>query len=374
MISRSMEAQEQDFLYAVALNAMIPLAKERTLQAVYYILRGRKASQTVQDVHLYSLYPYYRMFPHFSKENWDKIVSNLVQRDFIQVRAVASMNGKSTFLVTKEGVQYAAKLSSQFDLHRWFAPFSSELAINRLDTFWKKLHLSVQTVSQIAEARMDFLPVVTDRRIQSWVKSQLSSAAARQMWQAQLGDELYELWSPYPVQVQQILAGQLTGARQTGRTTGQLAVEMDLAPSYFQLLFRYGLASSAERLQREMETFPVLKNLLDGEWQERGDTRLSESAAKTYALVQRGHSRADIARMRRIKESTVEDHLVEMALRCPEWDASAYLSPDLASAIVHASEKLGTGRLRLIKDHLGAEVSYLHIRLALARKKGEATS
>lgn len=374
MISRSVEAQEQEMLSAVALNAMIPLANERTLQAVYYILRGRKASQTLQDVHLYSLYPYYRMFPRFSKENWDKIVSNLVQRGCIQIRTDAGMNGKSTFMVTTEGVRYAADLSNHYQLARWLTPFSAALMTFNLDTFWKRLHLLVQTVSQIAAARMDFIPVVTDRRIQSWVKSQLQSGEERERWQVHLGDELYKLWSPHPMQVQQILVGQLTGSGHTGRTSRQLAVEMDLAPLQFQLMFRYGLASSVERLQQEREAFSLLKVLLDADHDERGDVRLSESAAKTYALIQRGIPKADIARIRRIKESTVEDHLVEMALRCPEWDASEYLSPELADSIVRTSEKLGTGRLRLIKDHLGAEVSYLHIRLALARYRGEATS
>lgn len=374
MISRSVEAQEQEMLSAVALNAMIPLANERTLQAVYYILRGRKASQTLQDVHLYSLYPYYRMFPRFSKENWDKIVSNLVQHGCIHIRTNAGMNGKSTFMVTPEGVRYAAELSNRYQLPRWLTPLSAALLTFNLDTFWKRLHLLVQTVSQIAAARMDFIPVVPDRRIQSWVKSQLRSGEERERWQVHLGDELYKLWSPFPVQVQQILAGQLTGAGQTGRTAGQLADEMDLAPSQFQLMFRYGLASSVERLQQDKEAFSLLKILVDADHEDRGDVRLSESAAKTYALIQRGIPKADIARIRRVKESTVEDHLVEMALRCPEWDASEYLPPELADAIVCTSEKLGTGRLRLIKDHLGTEVSYLHIRLALARNRGEATS
>jgi len=374
MISRSVEAREQEVLSAVALNAMIPLANERTLQAVYYILRGRKANQTLQDVHLYSLYPYYRMFPHFSKEKWDKIVSNLVQRGCIQVRTVSGMNGKSTFVVTPEGLRYASEQSNHYQLPRWLSPFSAWLLTFNLEIFWKRIHLLVQTVSQLAAARMDFIPVVTDRRIQSWVKLQLRNGEVRERWQAHLGDELYKLWSPLPAQVQQILAGQLTGAEHTGRTSGQLAAEMDLSPSQFQLLFRYGLASSVERLQQEKEAFSLLRILLDADHQERGDVRLSESAAKTYALVQRGISKADIARIRRIKESTVEDHLVEMALRCPEWDASEYLSSELAAAIVHTSEKLGTGRLRLIKDHLGTEVSYLHIRLALARNRGEAMS
>jgi uncharacterized protein YpbB len=100
MNSRNTVAQEQDFLRVVALNVMIPLANERTLQAAYYILRGRKANQTVQDVHLYNLYPYYRMFPRFSKEDWDKIVSTLLQDGFVRQEAGDGEKRKPTFAVT----------------------------------------------------------------------------------------------------------------------------------------------------------------------------------------------------------------------------------------------------------------------------------
>lgn len=374
MNSQNVGAQEQDFLLAVALNAMIPLANERTLQAAYYILRGRRANQTLQDVHLYSLYPYYRMFPQLSKENWDKIVSILLQRELVVVIEATDTSRKPSFYVTAGGLEYAQKQFDKYELQQWYSPFTQASLSYRIEPFWQRLHLLVQTISHMAVGSMKFIPVVTDRKIQQWVKNRLGNVHVRAGWKKHLTDELYALWNPLPKQVQKLMVAQLSGAVQIGKTIGQIAVQQKLPVSYLHLLFRYGLVSSIEKLQREKEMFPYLHTLVQVQASEEGDSRLSESAAKTYALVRRGYSKADIARLRSIKVSTVEDHLVEMALRCQEWDCSDYLQADLAAAIYQASVKLGTNRLRVIKDHMGDNVSYLQIRLALAKRQGERVS
>ncbi|WP_432776937.1 helix-turn-helix domain-containing protein [Brevibacillus gelatini] len=369
MNNQNSVAEDLELLCAVALNAMIPLANERTLQSAYYILRGRKANQTLQDVHLYSLYPYYRMFPRFSKEDWDKIVATLFQNGHVQQREGEGASAKPTFLVTEKGKQAAQEAYEKYRLAIWFAPFTQFDLAARIETFWQRLHLLVQTVSQMLGKDLGFTPVVTDKSVQLWVKQQVQFPEARIVWMNGLREELYHLWEPLEPDVQKLLVAQLSGISQVGKTLGQLAKQQQVARVYLTLLFRYGLAASIQRLMKEAQKFPLLSQLVSQE--NRLDPRLSNSAARTYAMVQRGLTKAEIATRRNMKESTVEDHLVEIALRCPEWDESAYLPPETRSVIVAASEKLQTSRLRLIKDHVGPGVSYLQIRLALARRQGE---
>ncbi|GED30893.1 helix-turn-helix domain-containing protein [Brevibacillus centrosporus] len=367
MNNRSIAAQ--DFLCAVTINAMIPLANERTLQAAFYILRGRKANQTLQDVHLYHLYPYYRMFPRFSKEDWEKIVSTLLQEELIVQLPAVTPTSKPSFSITEKGIDQAEQWKSAFQLDRWNEPFTESGLAEKIELFWQRLHLLVQTVSQLLSGDLGFFPVVSDKKIQQWVKNQLASHTAREQWQKRLGEELHTLWSPLPEDVQKLLIGQLSGATQVGKTLGQLAAQQKESAFYLQLPFRYGLAMSILQLQEDPVRLPLLSHLVVQT--EKWDTRLTESAARTYTLVQRGMSIEQIADARKIKKSTVEDHLAEIALRCPEWDCSAYLEPTLSALIIQTSEQLQTSRLRLIKDHLGEAVSYLQIRLALARRQGE---
>ncbi|WP_312108656.1 helix-turn-helix domain-containing protein [Brevibacillus reuszeri] len=360
---------ELDFLCTIALNAMIPLSNERTLQAAFYILRGRKANQTLQDVHLYNLYPYYRMFPRFTKEDWDKIVSTLLQKEFIRPISRDEHAKKSTFVVTQAGKDFAQAESERYQLKYWLAPFTQSDMAERLGLFWPRLHLLVQTVSHLLVGELGFVPVVSDKHTQRWVRAELQDHAARETWKGHLEEELYALLQPLPAEAQELIIAQLSGAAQVGKTLGQLAQKKRETPSYLHLPFRYGLAASILRLQREPEQFPLLSRLVIQN--HKFDSRLTDSAAKTYELIQRGLGKTEVAGRRGIKESTVEDHLVEMALRCPEWDFSAYLSKELGETIVQTSEQLQTSRLRMIKDHLDQSVSYLQIRLALARRQGE---
>lgn len=368
MSTQSTVAQEQHFLSTVALKVMTPLAGERTLQAAYYILRGRKANQTLQDVYLYTLYPYYRMFPRLSKEEWDKIISTLLQEGFIRQLSEKGGNSKQSFEVTGAGMTFAEEHAAQYRLDTWLAPFTEAALSDNLEVFWKRLHLIVQTFSQMLADDLAFLPVVTEKSVQQWVKGLIGDATVRNLWKEGLRDELLCLWGPLPVDVQELLVVQLSGASQVGKTLGQLAQVRRVPATYLTLQYRYGLAVSMQRLTQESDCFPLLSKLTVHT--EKIDTRLSESGARTYALLKRGYGKEEIARMRKIKESTVEDHLVEIALRCEEWDLSAYLSQQEAGKVVDASMQLGTSRLRLIKDYLGESVSYLQIRLALARRQG----
>jgi uncharacterized protein YpbB len=360
---------EQAFVQAVILNGLAPLTGERTIQALYYILRGRKANQTQQDVHLYNLQPYYRMFPRLSREQWEENVTSLREKRFIAERGMTGGPRKPTFLLTQQGEQALADGRECYQLERWFAPFSHGYVAERLNLFWQRLHLIVQTVSQLIAGDLSFQPVVQDKRVQQWVKQRLSDAGNRLRWLDGLHDELYDLLHPLPDSVQELIVSQFSGVRQVGSTVTQLALRRGEAPSYIQLQFRYGLAESLQRLERDGG---VRYSLLSSLTEHSGgkDPRLSDSANLTYDLVKRQYSVEEIARIRKIKPGTVEDHLVEIALNCPEWDCSRYVSPAEREKILLVSEEAGTVRLRLLKDRLGEGYSYLQIRLALASRKG----
>lgn len=370
MNSLNSAAEEQDLLCAIALNAMLPLANERTLQSAYYILRGRKANQTLQDVHLYSLYPYYRMFSRFPREDWEKIVLTLFQRGWIFPAQPTGTNSKPTFLVSDKGIQYAQQSYEKYRFDVWFAPFTQSDLAERIEPFWSRLHLMVQTISQMKQADLSFIPVVSDKFAQRFVKAQLSESNSRSLWKEKMADELFHLWEPLDDEVQELLFNQLSGAGQVGKTIGQIAGTRKMSRGYLLLQFRYGLAASISRLLSESDLFPLLSKLVLES--HKLDPRLTESAARTYAFLQIGMQKEAIAARRQMKVSTIEDHLVEIALRCPEWDDTGYVPSDLAQRIVETSEQLETSRLRVIKDHLGNAVSYLQIRLALARREGGA--
>ncbi|CAM5792059.1 MULTISPECIES: helix-turn-helix domain-containing protein [Brevibacillus] len=368
MSSSTLHDREWAFIRSLTITGMLPLAGERTVQALYYILRGRKANQTLQDVHLYSLYPYYRMFPRLLKEDWEKIVYKLQEESLLIPMQRAESGRKPSFVLTEKALQIASESEREYNFSYWFEPFTAADIAEQIDLFWLRLHLIVQTVSHLLEGDLSFQPIVQEKRTQRWVKECLADKERRARWTEGLAQELFCSMSPLSESVQEMIFQRFSGVSQSGLTLSQLSLRKREAPAYIHMQIRCGLARMIRTIQDNRAEFPLLSALLKNEGGK--DPRLTESASLTYVLAKQGSSIEQIANRRGIKPGTVEDHLVEIALRCPEWDGSRYLSAELAEEIVKISERLGTSRLRLIKDQLGPGVSYLQIRLALARKKG----
>ena len=55
-------------------------------------------------------------------------------------------------------------------------------------------------------------------------------------------------------------------------------------------------------------------------------TNLTFSTEKTYALLKQGYSVTDIMSIRKLKKSTIEDHLVELAIHMKEFSIDPYVS------------------------------------------------
>lgn len=360
--------KEQDFFQTIALSGLAPLAGERTIQALFYIFRGRKANQTLQDVHMYRLHPYYRLFPRLSKEHWEEIVAALEQEGLITLQMINLDGKKLSYQLTRKGEARLQEGKGKYRLDEWTAPFRQITTLEVAGLFWLRLHLMVQTVSHLIAKNMSFFPVVQHRQVQAWVKEQLATEKKRENWTQGLFDELYLLLSDYAPQLQQLIVRQFSGEGQTGATLQQLAYEWQEAPAFLQVKMQHCIARMYQRLQQERQSFPLLRSACD--MAGGADRRLSQSASETYRMIKQQQSIETIAQQRRLTRNTVEDHLVEIALHCPEWDITPYMTLQEQAEILEASKRLSTNRLRLIKDELGHTYSYLKIRLALARKGG----
>ncbi len=364
---KELQAEDRRFMQTIALAGLLPLAGERTAQAFYYVLKGRKANQTYQDVHMYKLHSYYRLFPSLTKERWEEIVGSLENAGLIRMRTLLGQSGKRTYDVHPHAKAIVEEGWSRYRLDWWLEPLDGIRWARRLTECWLRLRLIVQTVSHLLSDQLSFYPVVQEKAVQAWVKRQLRTKEQRLRWMDGLSAELYELFADFPQDVQRLMVEQLSGAGQAGLTREQIAYRLNEPPALLQVKEQWALTAMGKRLDSQPERFPLLARLLTDE--SGADTRLTASASETYRLVRMGLDAQQIAERRGLKLGTVEDHLVEIALHCPEWDDSRFLSDEAKRAILAASRRLATRRLRLIKDELGEAYSYLQIRLALARKE-----
>jgi uncharacterized protein YpbB len=73
-----------------------------------------------------------------------------------------------------------------------------------------------------------------------------------------------------------------------------------------------------------------------------------------------------IANLRHLKLSTIEDHLVELALNVEGFSIDSYVDRVLQNKILEVSRIEATKQLKLIREKIGA-ATYFQIRLVLAK-------
>ena len=103
--------------------------------------------------------------------------------------------------------------------------------------------------------------------------------------------------------------------------------------------------------------------------------RNASTEEKTYHLLKQGYSLADIAKQRRIKQQTVENHvgmLIEKGNHRddPHLAYTRFMSEPVYQMICNVvANTKHTGKLRALKRQLPGEISYAQIKVALAHQK-----
>jgi uncharacterized protein YpbB len=161
----------------------------------------------------------------------------------------------------------------------------------------------------------------------------------------------------------EVLVFRLTGFQQIGLTSLQTANKLNMDPIHYLLEFTNVLHYFIQMLENSAGRFPVLVSLLSNI---ESNDALTVSARKTWGLLSQGFSIEQVAKIRKLKLSTIEDHLVEFALNIKEFSIDPYIDSEIQREIIKISRQEGTKQLKLIRNRLNA-VSYFQIRLALAK-------
>ena len=104
----------------------------------------------------------------------------------------------------------------------------------------------------------------------------------------------------------------------------------------------------------------------------RAEARLEQKASpaeETIRLLAEGRSFEEIARIRERRLNTVIDLVAELVERGRLTFNQSWIAPDRRAAIEEAAGRLGTERMKPIKDALPEEISYGEIRLVVASLK-----
>ncbi|QOR83195.1 helix-turn-helix domain-containing protein [Geobacillus stearothermophilus] len=325
---------------------------ERTLAAVYHLLSGKKSAQTLQDCKWFQLAPFFGTWKDVTMDRLEEAALVLVRK-----QRAAPVHDR-TYILTEKGRHWLDEQAASFPryVNGWRYHEVEPL-------FWQRLSLIGQTLSNLSHGQR-FIPICRDERTLLWVKQYLLGKGSRQTLARALYDELIRLLAAVSEEAATVFALRLTSARRIGWTAEQIAAWLQKDVLYVQFQFRNALHYMMA--EAEAGRASVMAELMAG----LAPVQLTQSAQKTYEWLQKGKTIDEIAALRRLKKSTIEDHVVELAANVPDFSIAPFVAAERAAAIQAAARALGTRKLKRIREALGGIASYFEIRLVLAKEVG----
>lgn len=333
-------------LHYCMLTCIEKLGEDRSVYATYHLLKGKKSSQTMQDAKLYHVSEYFRVFPHLTRDGYDIHLRHLEEKKYIH--PVQNQIG----IITKDGKE---------KLQQENIPKVNGLLYHEIsNVLWKRLVLIIQTLSHLQKNEKIFRPIVQDMDITIWVKNFfLTSPYSKKELAQNMYQECCEYLRTRTEQDATIFVWKLTGRKRIGYTDEQIAEKLKIDPWTLHFLFQsvlHGLLSNIQQYPFLQQICPVLETNI-----------ISDTARKTYQFLQQGFSIEKISQIRRLKQNTIEDHVVEIALSNSSIPIDEFVSKERQEEIKAVYEQKKTRKLRELKEELGESCTYFQIRLVLAK-------
>lgn len=345
----------EQFRFYVVLHCLSKFMGERSIYAIYHLLQGKKSSQTIQDAKLFKLDCFFQAMQHLSKNDIDDIIYDLEASSYI------NMTNKDTYILTEKGYFYLEKLLEKYPIPNYLNGWYYH---KKALVFWQRFSLLVQTLSCLIYEHSSFIPVINDDAAQHWIKRYVKQVNNRIDYANQLFSECQNVLKLLPKLHAEIFVLHLSGFHRVGYTSEQVGRLLQLDKEYAFILFQSVLHFFIRHIEANSADFYCLSSFLE---QDQRTATLTISSQRTYHLLKQHHSITEIALIRNLKESTIEDHIVEIASEIADFNIDPFVSKELQEKITNIVLSLRTKRLKSIRDTLNETVSYFQIRLVLGR-------
>ncbi|WP_313891015.1 helix-turn-helix domain-containing protein [Psychrobacillus sp.] len=324
---------------------------ERSSTAAYYLLKGKKSGQTIQDVTYFKLHPYFSLYPKLLKEEYNDAISTLVEAGMLEII-------ESFIFVTEKGLMQIDTVKEPM-YNGWIYRGNEQL-------FWSRLELIVQTLSQFQANEKRFIPNQKNPDIHQFVRNYLRKRDYQsQHFISSFKEQLKRLLETSILDDSQreLFVYRLSGCETSGLTWEQLARHYNA--SVLDVRFQFVECLHIVLNELNGAQYP---DLIDLAQDMEVATPLTESAIKTNQLFAKGYSIEKIAEMRFLKINTIEDHVIEIVSANHNFPTTSFISAEQLERVVTISQLLQTKKLKLIREHI-PELSYFQIRIGLT--KGE---
>lgn len=342
------------YIENIILYCLKKLNGERTIYSIYHLLKGKKSSQTIQDAHLFDLIKFFRIYEPLTRKMLEEVITKALEKNWITFVA------NQRYLLTETGAELLDRNQEKITFHYlngWKYHSISQ-------QFWERLSLLIQVVSNLVFQETHYIPIQKNKQVHIWLKSFIKNTPLdRNLLGKTLFFELEDCLQSADDIDPSVLIFRLTGYNCIGDTSLQVAERLGMENFQYHLEFQKVLHYCIKKVETDKKRYPILSNLL---FDLKEKSTLTNSTKITFELVQRGYSIDEIVLKRSLKKSTIEDHIVEIALNVEQFSIDPFIEKGIQDKILSFVQTAATRQLKLIKSKV-VSANYFEIRLVLAK-------
>ncbi|QDP40495.1 helix-turn-helix domain-containing protein [Radiobacillus deserti] len=340
---------------AILLDGISKMNQERSISGLYHILSGKRSAQTLQDAHLFKLTGFFGICKSLPRERFDQKISQLVEHHYI---SPSNHDTYTSYFLTSKGMQILVDNQLRFLMDKAEGLTYEDIT----EPFFQRILLGIQTFSNVLNGENTFIPIIDSPAISRWVKRfYIKNKTNVEEVASLLYEELQSILEELPEREATIFVDRLSGYKDYGQTLEQLGDFYQLDVFDIQVILIIITHHMIKKVQEG--DFPLLRSFLP-EVSDRAF--LTQSAQRTKAYLDQGLRIEEIARIRRLKTNTIEDHVVEIIHAVPNMSLGRFIDESDMDTIKETIHDTESRRLRDIKQVLDNRYSYFQIRLAMA--------
>ncbi|MFA9556110.1 helix-turn-helix domain-containing protein [Evansella sp. AB-rgal1] len=350
-----------DYYHWLILTFIDKINGQRTVGGIFHLIKGKRSAQTIQDAYYFHVSPFVSSIKDLNKLTFENTIKQMVENDWIYY------SSEDVVMITPKGESTLLTLNSMYYLPKNYHGAKFEWNGSAYQ-FWDRLALTVQSLSQMRNGTPSFVPISYQLHTQHWVKQlfHMYTYSVTRMSDL-LYHDLFTVLSKLPNREADLFVDRLTSTKKTGKTFQQLSKGYANDALFTKMHFQSVIHFMMKEIKSNEVSYSFLKHFMtDIEKQ-----HVTVSAKETHVLLKKGMSIEEIALIRNLRKSTIEDHIIEIALYDEDFPYDPFITKKEIEAVLDIASKLNTKKLKVIKDHLGTTYNYFQIRLALTKEKGE---
>lgn len=323
--------------------------KART-STLYHLLKGKRTSSVLLYGFLYENLRFFQLSPDLSESKFNQLVTHLVKQKLL----CPATDGKMQITAQGEKLVKAANIEySRIDNYHF----------GKTDeVIWRLLQFTVQVVSHLSYGNKQYIPLEQSPLYQKQVKMYIKSLPKPLLIKTIKSEWTY-IFSHLGQEDADFFAQQFSGYNQTGKTSFQLIETKQKA--FEQFLTKKAKLHHLLFVIEQMPEPSFIKKMI----QPLLNQNENKSMAETRAYLETQCSLEILAQQRRIKISTIKDHLIELALT-HDFPFERFISDKTDCILTEQLKPYQEWEYRTIKNSF-PELDYFEFRLYQIQKLRE---